>query len=75
MTPPARGDRILRFGLVTTCLGLVCTVVACLPLLFPALHMSSAWWFLAMLTGVGLIIVMIGLVLSGGDRRRAVRSR
>ena len=68
-----RGDRILRIGLVLTAIGLVCTLIACIPLLVPSIQLPSSWWFLSMITGVGLVVVIIGLVVSGGDRRRAVR--
>jgi hypothetical protein len=63
-------DRILRIGVVVTGIGLACTLVAIIPLVLPAVEMPSALWFLAMLTGVGLAIVLVGLVLQSRARRR-----
>lgn len=62
-------DRILRIGGWITALGLLFTVVAILPLVFPSLAMPSALWWLSMLTGVGLIIVFIGLITGARQRR------
>lgn len=66
---PSRADRVLRVGGVVTAAGLVFTLIACLPLLFPSLELPSAMWFLAMLTGVGLVIVFVGLALGARERR------
>ena len=62
-------DRILRIGAWITALGLVFTVIACLPLLIPSLSMPSALWGLSMLTGVGLAVVFVGLVMGARQRR------
>ena len=51
------GDRLLRIGAVTTVIGLACTVIAMLPLVWPGLSLPSAWWFLSMITGIGLALV------------------
>ena len=67
--PTARADLVMRVGAIVTAIGLACTVVAILPLLLPSLTMPSAMWFLAMLTGVGIIIVCVGLVMSARSRR------
>ena len=67
---PSRADRVLRIGGWLTVAGLVFTVIACLPLVFPSLELPSAMWFLAMLTGVGLIVVFIGLAMGSRTRRR-----
>ncbi len=64
------GDRLLRIGGVVTVVGLICTVVAMLPLVFPGLALPSAWWFLSMITGVGLALVIAGLAVSARSRRR-----
>ncbi len=66
----APGDRLLRMGAVVMIIGMVCTVIALLPLLIPSLELPSAWWFLSMLTGVGLAMVIIGLAISARSRRR-----
>ena len=64
------GDRLLRIGAVVTVIGLLCTVIAMLPLVVPGLELPSAWWFLSMITGVGLALVIIGLAVSARSRRR-----
>jgi cytochrome b subunit of formate dehydrogenase len=66
----APGDRMLRIGAVVTVIGLLCTGVAMLPLLVPDLELSSIWWFLSMITGVGLALVIAGLAVSARSRRR-----
>ena len=64
------GDRLLRIGAVVTVIGLLCTVIAMLPLVVPGLELPSAWWFLSMITGVGLALVIAGLAVSARSRRR-----
>ena len=64
------GDRLLRIGAVVTVIGLLCTVIAMLPLVVPALQLPSAWWFLSMITGIGLALVIAGLAVSARSRRR-----
>lgn len=66
----AAGDRLMRIGAVVTVIGLVCTVIAMLPLVVPGLVLPSAWWFLSMITGVGLALVIAGLAVSARARRR-----
>jgi hypothetical protein len=69
---PARapGDRILRVGAVVTVIGLLCTLIAMIPLVAPSVDLPSAWWFLSMITGVGLALVIVGLAVSARSRRR-----
>ena len=62
-------DRVLRAGAWVTAAGLLFTLVAVMPLLVPSLELPSAMWFLSMLTGVGLVIVFIGLALAARERR------
>ena len=70
MAPRASaGDRLLRIGAVVTVVGLVCTVIAMLPLVIPSLELPSAFWFLSMITGVGLALVILGLAVSARARR------
>jgi hypothetical protein len=40
-----------------------------LPLVIPSLELPGAMWFLAMLTGVGLIVVFVGLAMGARARR------
>ncbi len=69
-TERSTGDRLLRLGAVVTVIGLVCTVIAMLPLVVPDLELPSVWWFLSMITGVGLALVILGLAVSARSRRR-----
>lgn len=59
-------------GLWLTALGIVLSLIAMIPLVVPGLEFPSVWWFLAMLTGVGLAVVIAGFVVSGRERRRTV---
>jgi hypothetical protein len=58
----------MRIGAAVTALGLVFLIIACLPLFFPSLQLPSIMWGLAMITGIGIIIIVIGLFLSAGQR-------
>ena len=71
-TSSSPADRILRIGGWITALGLFFTLVAIIPLILPSVEMPSIMWGLSMLTGVGLIIVFVGLVV-GARQRRAQR--
>jgi hypothetical protein len=66
----SRADLVMRVGAVVTAFGLLATLVALLPLFVPSVTMPSAMWFLSMLTGVGLAIVIAGLTMSARSRRR-----
>ena len=69
--PPSRprGDLVLRAGMVITLVGLLLTLVAVLPLVIPSLHLPSAMWLLSMITGVGLIVIFVGLSIGARSRR------
>jgi hypothetical protein len=64
-----RADRVMRIGAAVTGIGLIFTLIAILPLLFPSLSLPSALWFCSMLTGVGLLVICAGLVMSARSRR------
>lgn len=73
---PGRGpDALLRTGVIVTGIGLVCTLIALAPLVVPGIELPSLWWFLSMLTGVGLALVILGLLRSSRSRRRSARSQ
>ncbi|MBK9738292.1 MAG: hypothetical protein IPO93_01975 [Actinobacteria bacterium] len=65
----SRADRVLRVGAAITALGLIFTLIAVAPLLFPSLGTPSALWFLSMLTGVGIAVIGVGLAMSARSRR------
>lgn len=52
-----------------TVLGLLMTIIAMLPLIFEGLELPSYLWFLSMLTGVGLLLIIWGLILGARERR------
>lgn len=62
-------DRTLRIGAAVTAVGLVFLLIALLPLIVPSIEMPGVMWFLAMLVGVGLIIVFVGLAQQARQRR------
>ncbi|MEY3277939.1 MAG: hypothetical protein RLZZ426_425 [Actinomycetota bacterium] len=67
-----RSDRLIRAGGALVVLGMVLTLIAISPLLFGG-QLPSAWWTLSMITGVGLIVLLIGLRTAGSTRSRLVR--
>lgn len=69
-SPSPAGDRLLRAGAIVTVIGLICTLIAMLPLFIPSLELPSAMWFLAMITGIGLAMVIIGFAVNARSRRR-----
>ena len=68
------GDRLLRAGAVVTVICLICTLIAMLPLIIPDLTLPSAWWFLSMIAGLGLGLILIGLIITARSRRRSTHS-
>ncbi len=66
---PSPGDRLIRSGIVVTAVGMALTMVAILPLVTD-LELPSAFWWLAMITGLGLAMVVAGLARNGRRRSR-----
>jgi multisubunit Na+/H+ antiporter MnhB subunit len=64
------GDRLIRAGLVVTAAGMVLTLIAMLPLVTDV-ELPSAFWWLSMLVGVGLGMVLVGLARNGRRRSRS----
>lgn len=60
----------MRIGVGVTVAGLLATVIAMAPLIFPDIALPGIWWFLAMITGVGLALVILGLLVAARERRR-----
>lgn len=74
MTPEVRsGDRLIRVGAVVMLAGMLLTAVAVLPL-FTGTPLPSAFWALAMTTGVGFALVLAGLGRNARARSRAQRA-
>jgi multisubunit Na+/H+ antiporter MnhB subunit len=66
----APGDRLIRAGLVVTTVGMVLTLIAMIPLVTDV-ELPSAFWWLSMLVGVGLALVLVGLARNGRRRSRS----
>lgn len=65
-----KADRLMRVGLVVTAIGLAFSLVALSPLVITGLELSSIWWALSMITGVGFAILLFGLRASARVRRK-----
>jgi len=63
-----RSDRVIRVGAVILVLGIVFSLIALLPLVSD-IELPSTWWFLSMVTGIGLATVLVGLTMSARSRR------
>lgn len=65
-----RGDLVMRLGIALTIFGMLCTIVAIAPLVNSNLHPGSIWWPLSMSSGLGLVLILLGLRRSSGSRKR-----
>ena len=65
-----RGDNLMKTGAVIMAMGMMCTLVAIIPLFASSVTLTSYWWGLSMLTGVGLAMVIIGLRRSSRVRTK-----
>lgn len=63
-----RSDRVIRVGAVILVLGIVFSLIALLPLVSD-IELPSTWWFLSMVTGIGLATILVGLTMSARSRR------
>ena len=63
----ARAQRVIQIGAILTVVGIALTLIAILPLVSD-IELPSAWWFLSMITGVGLATVIAGLTMSARSR-------
>jgi uncharacterized protein (DUF983 family) len=64
---------VIRVGTAAFVIGVVCTLVALSPLVTGA-QLPGAWWFLAMLTGAGFLLILVGLLRNARARSAAVRA-
>jgi hypothetical protein len=65
-----RGDFLMRLGITLTIFGMLCGLLALLPLIDSNLHPHSYLWPLAMTSGLGLALILVGLRRSAGSRKR-----
>ena len=63
----SRAQRVIKIGAILTVVGILATLIAILPLVSD-IELSSAWWFLSMITGVGLATIIVGLTMSARSR-------
>jgi hypothetical protein len=66
-----RAQRVIKAGAILTIIGIIASLIAILPLVSD-IELSGTWWFLSMITGVGLATVLVGLTMSA--RSRSTRS-
>jgi hypothetical protein len=62
-----KGNRLMLTGGVIFAVGMLLTLVAVLPL-FIDLQLPWYWWALSMLTGLGLLLILLGLRRSSKTR-------
>jgi hypothetical protein len=62
-----KGNRLMLTGGVILATGMLLTLVAVLPL-FIDLQLPWYWWALSMLTGLGLLLILLGLRRSSKTR-------
>jgi hypothetical protein len=65
-----RAQRVIKAGAILTIIGLAATLIAILPLVSD-IELSGTWWFLSMITGVGLATVIAGLTMSARSRSKS----
>jgi len=61
---------MVKWGGAVFIVGVLATVIAMAPLAITDLELPSVWWFLSMLTGVGFLMMLIGLLMNARKRRR-----
>jgi hypothetical protein len=62
-----KGNRLMLTGSVILASGMLLTLIAVLPL-FIDLQLPWYWWALSMLTGLGLLLILVGLRRSSKTR-------
>jgi len=62
-----KGNRLMLTGSIILASGMLLTLIAVLPL-FIDLQLPWYWWALSMLTGLGLLLILVGLRRSSKTR-------
>ena len=62
-----------RIGAVLFAIGAVFTLIALSPLVLPV-DLASIWWFLAMVMGLGFLLILLGLWANARNRSKTVRA-
>ncbi|MGB4324931.1 MAG: hypothetical protein WBJ33_06695 [Candidatus Nanopelagicales bacterium] len=73
MARRSRGEVLVRIGAYLTIAGMIFTAIAIFPLISD-IDLPSTWWFLSMITGLGLGLILIGLIITARSRRRSTHS-
>lgn len=63
---------MIRVGVAVFVVGVICTLIAMSPLI-TGTGLPGVMWFLAMLMGVGFVLISLGLVRNARARGAAVR--
>ena len=66
-----RADRLLRLGATLVAVGMLATLIAIVPLVTGG-HLTPLLWPLAMLTGVGLVLELLGVRAAAKARTQRV---
>ncbi len=68
---PSRADRLQRSGAALVVVGMVATLIALVPLVSGG-HLTPWLWPLAMLTGAGLVLELVGVRAAAKERTRRI---
>ncbi len=68
------GERLMIVGALVTALGMVLTFVAIFPLADSTLKLPSIFWALAMVTGIGLAILITGIWRAARGRSKRIKA-
>jgi len=68
------GERLMIVGGIVTVVGMVLTFIAMIPLANSKWNMPSVFWSLAMLTGIGLFLLIWGLWRAARSRSKTIRA-
>jgi protein-S-isoprenylcysteine O-methyltransferase Ste14 len=67
------GERLMIAGAIVTVIGMVLTFVAIVPLANSKWNLPSIFWALAMVTGIGLGLLMYGFWRAARGRSKRIR--
>jgi protein-S-isoprenylcysteine O-methyltransferase Ste14 len=68
------GERLMIVGGIVTVVGMILTFVAMVPLANSKWNMPSVFWSLAMVTGIGLFLLLWGLWRAARSRSKTIRA-
>ena len=68
------GERLMIVGGIVTAVGMVLTLIAMIPLFNSHDQMPSYFWALAMVTGIGLAVLVYGFWRAARARGKRIRA-